>query len=59
LAMLLQRFRLASVPEADVKYSLMFLLRAKQIPMVIHAQDRQAVKVPVRGKIHDLVDLTS
>jgi cytochrome P450 len=58
LAMLLQRYRLSPVPNAEINASIMFLLRSKQMPMVIHAQDRQFDKVPVRGDALKLVDLS-
>ncbi len=58
LAMLLQRYRLAVVPNADVNASILFLLRARQVPMVVHAQDRQFSSEPVRGNVLSLVDLS-
>jgi cytochrome P450 len=58
LAMLLQRYRLSVVPEKAVNASIMFLLRAKQIPMLINQQDRKFTKDPIHGSVTRLVDLS-
>lgn len=58
LAMLLQRYRLSPVPNAEINTSIIFLLRAKQVPMVVNAQDRKFDKVTVRGDALKLVDLS-
>jgi hypothetical protein len=36
----------------------MFLLRAKQIPMVVNLQDRKFSKEPVKGNALKLIDLS-
>ncbi|GAB4544049.1 MAG: cytochrome P450 [Anaerolineae bacterium] len=55
LATLLQRFRLACIPNSSVEVTTLFLLRAKHVPMVIHKQDRKFERVPVGGNIHELI----
>lgn len=55
LATLLPRFRLACIPNSNIEASTLFLLRATQVPMVIHKQDRKFERVPVGGNIHELI----
>lgn len=58
LAMLLQRFRLDTVANAQIDHQFRITLSPKGgIPMVVAQQDRQFVKVPVRGNIHKMIDL--
>ncbi|MCE7989827.1 MAG: cytochrome P450, partial [Caldilinea sp. CFX5] len=57
LATILQRFRLAPPVNASIKTSINFLLRVKQMPMIVHAQDGQFTKTPVRGDVLKLVSL--
>jgi cytochrome P450 len=57
LAMLLQRYRVALVPQAQVRASFVFLLRARQMPMEIHAPDRRFQRQPIRGNIGHLLEM--
>jgi cytochrome P450 len=57
LAMIMQRCRLAPPPNALIKTSINFLLRVKQMPMVVHPQDGQFTKTPVRGDVLKLMAL--
>jgi cytochrome P450 len=56
LALLLQRYRLAVVPNTKIEPNLR--MRPPQgMPVRVYPQDRQFQASPVRGKIHDLVEL--
>ncbi len=58
LAMLLQRFRVEVVPNAQIDHQVKITLSPKRgMPVVVHAQDQQFTKTPVRGSIHQLVDV--
>lgn len=57
LATLLQRVRLAPPPNAEIKTSINFLLRVKQMPMLVHPQDGQFTRTPVRGDVLKLMTL--
>jgi cytochrome P450 len=56
LAMLLQRYRLAVVPNARIEPKGRNLDPAHGMPMHIIRQDRRFERVPVRGGIHRLVE---
>lgn len=56
LAMLLQRYRLAVVPNARIEPKGSGLSPAYGMPMRIIPQDRKFERVPVRGSIHRLVE---
>src|SRR5262249_45059612 len=57
LALVLQRYRLAVLPDASISTNVS--MRPKHgMPVHIFPQDRQFQRVPVRGNIHALVDLT-
>ena len=56
LAMLLQRYRLALVPDQTVVPGIA-MRPAHGIQVRVHQQDRQFVATPVRGTIHKLVEL--
>lgn len=56
LAMLLQRYRLAVVPNARIEPKGSNLDPAHGMPMRILPQDRRFERVPVRGSIHRLVE---
>lgn len=59
LALLLQRYRLTMAPGALVDRGVRFTLTPRHgMPMRIDGQDRRFVKVPVRGNIHEMVDIT-
>ena len=57
LATIVQRYRLTPPVNASIKTSINFLLRVKQMPMIVHAQDGQFPKTPVRGDVLKLVSL--
>lgn len=60
LAMLLQRFRPAIVPNARVDYQVKITLSPKGgLPMLVAANDRQFDRVAVRGTINRLVDIAA
>lgn len=56
LAMLLQRYRLEPVPNAKISTQLS-MRPVPGIPMHVFPQDRSFKRVPVRGTIHQLVEL--
>jgi len=56
LAMLLQRYRLAVVPGATIAPHI-GMRPLHGMPMRVLVQDRQFERVPVRGGIHELVDM--
>jgi cytochrome P450 len=56
LAMLLQRYRLALAPNTQLSPS-MGMRPARGMSVRVFPQDRQFQAVPIRGSIHDLVDL--
>lgn len=59
LAMLLQRFRFSVVPNAKIDRKGLITLAPKYgMPMRLSAPDRAFVKTPVRGTIHEMVDLS-
>lgn len=58
LAMILQRYRLSTAPNATINRQVTVTLTAKNgIAMSVHKQDRQFRVQPVRGDIHELVQL--
>ena len=58
LAMLLQRYRLALVPNARIDRKIRITLTTKHgMPMIVNRQDRRFSKNPARGDIHQMVDL--
>lgn len=58
MAMFIQRFRPTMQPSAKVNRSARVTLTPKQgIPMILHPPDRQYETVPVRGDVHDMVEL--
>jgi cytochrome P450 len=58
LAMLLQRYRLSFLPGTTVDWQVKITLAPKgALPMQVATQDRQFSKTPVRGTIHEIVDL--
>jgi cytochrome P450 len=58
LAMVLQRFRLEIPPNTRVDRAVVFTLLPKYgLPMRVLPQDRLFHSTPVRGNIHELVDL--
>jgi cytochrome P450 len=59
LALILQRYRLALIPNTRIDRMVRFTIVPKYgMPMRVHPQDRQFTKVAVRGNIHEMVDLT-
>lgn len=54
---IIQGFRLAPPPNASIKTSINFLLRVKQMPMVVYAQDGAYTQAPVRGNVLKLMTL--
>jgi cytochrome P450 len=56
LAMLLQRYRLAVVPDARIEPKGSNMDPVHDIPMRIIPQDRRFERVPVRGTMHKLVE---
>jgi cytochrome P450 len=58
LAMLLQRYRLAVLPNARIDANLS-MRPAHGLPMRIFPQDRHIERVPVRGNIHHLIEFPS
>jgi cytochrome P450 len=58
LAMLLQRFRLSIVPNARIDRKETTTLTPKHgLPMVVFPQDGNFTRSPIRGNIHEMVDL--
>lgn len=59
LSMILQRFRLAVVPQSRIDRMVKLTLSPKRgIAMRVHQQDRMFSAVPVKGNIHEMVDFT-
>lgn len=59
LAMILQSFRLSVTPNARVdRWVKLTMSPRRGMSMRLHQQDRQFAAVPVRGNIHQMVDLT-
>jgi hypothetical protein len=59
LAMILQRFRLSVIPNTRIDRLVKMTLSPKRgISMRIHKKDRHFESAPVRGNIHQMVDLT-
>jgi cytochrome P450 len=59
LAMLLQRFRFSVVPNSTIDRKGLITLAPKYgMPMQLSAPDRGFARVPVRGAIHEMVDLS-
>jgi cytochrome P450 len=57
-AMILQRFRFSVVPGTRIDRSVRVTMGPRQgLPMSIHQQDRRFAATPVRGNVHDMVDL--
>lgn len=58
LAMILQRYRLTMRPGARVDRRVVITMMPRfGLPMSIHPPDRQFTSVPVRGNIHEMVEL--
>jgi cytochrome P450 len=59
LAMILARHRLAVQPDIRIDRRVQVMMSPKRgLPMIIHPPDRQFERAPVRGNIHDMVELT-
>jgi cytochrome P450 len=56
LAMLLQRYRLAVVPNATIAPNI-GMRPIRGMPMQLHPRDRKFAAAPVRGKIREVLDL--
>jgi cytochrome P450 len=60
VAAVVQRYRLRVEPDAQINRIVRaFLAPRDGMPMLLAPQDRQFQRVPVRGNIHDMVDLHS
>jgi cytochrome P450 len=60
LAAVVQRYRLRVVPDAQIDRMVRaFLAPRDGMPMLVAPQDRQFQRAPVRGNIHEMVDLNS
>ena len=60
LAMILQRWRLSVLPGARINRAVKVMMYPRDgMPMTIHPQDGRFQAVPVRGNIHDMVDLNA
>jgi hypothetical protein len=58
VARVMQRFRINAVRDSRIDGIIKLTLRPRNgIPMTVHAQDRQFVTTPVKGNIHQMVDL--
>jgi cytochrome P450 len=58
LAMILQRHRLTVEPNTRIDRRMQVMMSPKQgLPMSIHPQDERFRAVPVRGNIHEMVEL--
>jgi cytochrome P450 len=58
LAMILQRYRLTVEPDARIDRRMLVMMSPKHgLPMSVHDQDGRFHAVPVRGNIHEMVDL--
>lgn len=58
LATILPRWRLSMVPRARVDRAVLLTLSPRfGLPMTVHRQDRRLEAAPVRGNIHEMVDL--
>jgi cytochrome P450 len=59
LSLILQRYRLTMAPNTRIDRQVRFTLVPRDgMPMRVDAQDRRFTKVPVRGNIHETVDLS-
>jgi cytochrome P450 len=59
LAMILARHRLAVQPNIRIDRRVQVMMSPKRgLPMVIHPQDRRFEAAPVRGNIHEMVELS-
>ena len=60
LAMILKRYRLSVVPNADINGRIIstMLGPTSEVPMLVSEPDGQFAHVPVRGNIHGMVDLS-
>lgn len=59
LAMVLQKWRLAMVPGARIDRAVKITMFPKLgLPMTVHPQDRCFAAQPVKGNIHEMVDLS-
>jgi cytochrome P450 len=59
LAIMLQRYRFSIPANAQIDSAVRFtLVPASGIPMLFAPRDRQFAKAPIRGNIHQLVDLS-
>lgn len=60
LAAFVQRYRVTVVPNAQIDRRLLaFMLPRHGMPMRLAPQDRRFERVPVRGNIHEMVDLAA
>ncbi|MEQ8854857.1 cytochrome P450 [Gimesia sp.] len=58
LAMILQSFRLSVIPQTRIDRMVKLTMSPKRgISMYVHRQDRRFEAVPVKGNIHQMVDL--
>ena len=58
LAMILMRHRLSVVPNVTINRRVQVMMSPKRgLPMTIHDQDRGFRSAPVRGNIHEMVEL--
>jgi hypothetical protein len=58
--MILQRFRLTVVPHSTISRSVQVTLAPRYgLPMIVARQDRCFECTPVRGNVHQMVDLSS
>lgn len=58
-AMIVSRFRLTMVPQSRIDRTVQLTLGAKYgMPMTVERQDGRFKKVPVRGNVHEMVDLS-
>ncbi len=58
LSMILQRYRFSVVPNSQVDRKQIAAMAPKQgMPMVVYKQDRQFVANPVKGNVHEMVNL--
>jgi cytochrome P450 len=58
LAMILMRHRLSVVPDITINRRVQVMMSPKHgLPMTIHPQDRCFQSAPVRGNIHEMVEL--
>ena len=58
LALILMRHRLAVQPDIKIDRRVQVMMSPKRgLAMIIHPQDRRFQSAPVRGNIHEMVEL--